>query len=418
MKNNNQKKFVGWDESQLIERIRELSKKGLRNAIDRGLILKQLNLSENDYERKNIGITARAGYMLINLATSPRTHRTDLVLPCRWRATYELVKRDMRHPELPYVVPDRIFEEVFRRREGDGFALVGYDSTVRNVLDAIALVKRRLYKSTREEKQSVTAKPTPSWTNQIVCGDCLEVIPTLPDLSLGAVITSPPYADQMKNHYPGKPALEYVEWFCKIMTAIYPKLKNDGSVIIVIRAHEKNGWVNPYVLDLRRALHNIGWGEPQEWIWHKPDGGAGQGANEKLRHAFENILWFAKRGHKPYINATANDKRTDKKGYEGRNPKGVIHNVSERIESGIARDPDVFRCPVSKNEKGNSHPAPCPLKLVEDLIKKVTRPGDTILDPFMGSGTTAIAARSLGRNYYGIDIMQKFVDLANRRLEK
>ncbi len=161
----------------------------------------------------------------------------------------------------------------------------------------------------------------------------------------------------------------------------------------------------------------MGWGEPQEWIWDKPDGGAGQGANKKLRHNWENVLWFAKKGEtKPFVNARANNKPTNKKGFHVNQNQKSVRDFSAYYESGIARDPDVFRFAVNKNEKGNPHPAPYPLPLAEALIKKVTRPGETILDPFIGSGTTAIAARSLGRNYYGIDIMQAYVDLANRRL--
>ena len=419
--NNEPSEWSGWNESEPIQRQKELSVETLLTAIERGKILHRLRLNPAEYQEKNIGITARAGQMLVNLATSPRTYRTDWNRPCSWRAVYELVKYDARDGrysginEYRYAVSERIFEELIQPGK-DGFTLVGYDSTRRNVRDAINLCRSRIIQS-HGGKQPVAAITAPAWANQIVCGDCLDVIPTLPDLSLGAAIMSPPYADRMKNHYPGKPADEYVAWFCAIMTAIYPKLKNDGSVIVVIRAHEEKGWVNPYMLLLRVALLNIGWGEPQEWIWDKPDGGAGQGANKKLRHTWENVLWFAKKGKtKPYVNALADGRLTNQKGYSGRNPKGVIRDVSARLESGIARDPDVFRFPVGKNEKGNPHPAPYPLPLVQSIIKKVTRPGDTILDPFIGSGTTALAARSLGRNYYGIDIVQKFVDLANRRL--
>jgi len=412
-----------WTEAQLIARQKELSRDDVLDiAIERGKILHRLRLNPADYEKKKIGITARAGQMLVNLATSPRTFM-DWPHPASWRAFYEVVKYDARDgrfnggdiSEYRYAVSDRIFTEL-KRPDKTGFTLVNYNSTRRNVLDAIRLCRNRIMRGPHEPPAAAPIV-TPAWANQIVCGDCLNIIPGLPDLSLGAAIMSPPYADQMKAHYPGKPASEYVEWFCKIMAAIYPKLKDDGSVIVVMRAHEEDGWVNPYVIFLRAALQGLGWGEVQEPIWLKPDGGAGQGANKKLRHNWENVLWFGKKGKgKPYVDNVADGNPTTKKRFQSRNRFNITHDVSAGYKTGIARKSDVFICPVNANPEDGGHPAPYPLPLAESIIRTVTRPGDTILDPFCGGGTTAIAAQSLGRNYYGIDIMQEYVDLAIRRL--
>jgi hypothetical protein len=83
-----------WDEAQLIRRQKQLSRDdSLEIAIERGKILHRLKLAPADYEKKNIGITARCGQMLVNLATSPRTY-ANWPHPASWRAVYEIVKYD------------------------------------------------------------------------------------------------------------------------------------------------------------------------------------------------------------------------------------------------------------------------------------------------------------------------------------
>ena len=67
--------------------------------------------------------------------------------------------------------------------------------------------------------------------------------------------------------------------------------------------------------------------------------------------------------------------------------------------------------------KGNKHPAVYPLYIVQEFIKLLSKPGDLVLDPFNGSGTTSLAAKNLARHYIGIDINHEYVELANNRLK-
>lgn len=83
---------------------------------------------------------------------------------------------------------------------------------------------------------------------------------------------------------------------------------------------------------------------------------------------------------------------------------------------GNAMKRDVIECPV-ETLKGNGHPAVYPEKLIDEIIKLLTKPGDIVLDPFAGSGTTAVAAKRLGRNFIGIDIIPRFCRYAEERLE-
>ena len=107
--------------------------------------------------------------------------------------------------------------------------------------------------------------------NRIVCGDALALIPTLQDRSVNLCLTSPPYAMQRRSQYGGVTETEYPTWMCRVMASLRPKVTNDGSVLLVIRSHVRDGVVSDYVLRTRLALREDGWKEPEELIWWKPD---------------------------------------------------------------------------------------------------------------------------------------------------
>ena len=93
-------------------------------------------------------------------------------------------------------------------------------------------------------------------------GDCLEVLRDLPDNSVNSVVTSPPYAMQRKSTYGGIQEKDYPEWTVAWMREVWRVLKDDGSVIINISSHVKNGELSDYVLRTRLALREDGWAEP------------------------------------------------------------------------------------------------------------------------------------------------------------
>src|SRR4029077_15568454 len=97
--------------------------------------------------------------------------------------------------------------------------------------------------------------------------------------------------------------------------AILPKLTDDGSVLIVIRAHLRDGVVSDYVLKTRLALREDGWQENEELIWYK-SAAAFFGSHMRLRRTFENILWFS-RVKNPYIHLTATGNFSDRIGFQG-----------------------------------------------------------------------------------------------------
>jgi len=256
---------------------------------------------------------------------------------------------------------------------------------------------------------------------QIACGDALKLIPTLADRSVDLCLTSPPYAMQRKRQYGGVPEKDYPAWICRWMLALRPKLTNDGSVLIVIRSHVRDGIVSDYVLRTRLALREDGWCECEELIWLKPDAPF-FGSKQRLRRNFEHILWFSTTTN-PYINLTATGKFSNRIGFQSahrfRNHNNPIATKrSSKLVVGRARGSDIFTALVGDIEEGIMHPAMFPASLCEKVIRTFTREGDSVCDPFCGSGTTLIAAQSLSRKFIGFDLNQKYIDIAKSRLNR
>ena len=256
-------------------------------------------------------------------------------------------------------------------------------------------------------------------------GDCLEVLRDLPGNSVDSVVTSPPYAMQRKSTYGGIPEKDYPEWTVAWMREVWRVLKDDGSVIINIRPHIKNGQISDYVLRTRMALREAGWCELEELIWDKK-GGAPLGSTSRPRRSWESLLWFGKHG-KAYSNPKgAGEQMRYTSGGRGRSgPHISDHKYIEpgelrHIKPGIARVPDIARISTG-HQRGPDrllaeHPAPFPWQLAEWCGKLITPPGGTILDPFTGSSSTCVAAIKNGWNFIGIDQSAEYVEMSNRRL--
>lgn len=257
--------------------------------------------------------------------------------------------------------------------------------------------------------------------NEIHLGDCKDVIPKLPDNSIRACITSPPYAMQRKL-YNGISEKDYPQWTVDWMETLKPKMALDGSILIVIRPHVRNGQVSDYVLRTRLALREAGWNECEELIWFKPDAPP-LGSILRPRRVWESILWFSLT-HKPFVDLRACGNKKSKKlgGFSGSDRFGQggnspIHaGQSSLFHEGTSRCTDAFTAHISDISRGVLHPAMYPTSLAEQLILTFSEPNDVVLDPFVGSGTTCLAAKGLARQYIGCDLSHDFVELARTRL--
>jgi DNA modification methylase len=247
---------------------------------------------------------------------------------------------------------------------------------------------------------------------RIVCGDALLLVPTPPDRSVNLCLTSPPYAEKRKRQYGGVPEADYPAWMAAVMAALRPKLTGDGSVLIVIRSHVRDGVVSDYVLKTRLALRNDGWKECEELIWLKPNAPP-LGSDYRPRRTWEHILWFSKTP-KPYIDLRANGSYSDSIGFGGSNKMTTM--PPRDFQDGQSRTPDHFTALMSENENGIHHPAMFPATLCEKLILTFSKEGQRVADIFCGSGQTLVAAKRLGRRWIGFDSKREYVELAAKRL--
>lgn len=259
-------------------------------------------------------------------------------------------------------------------------------------------------------------------------GDCIDVMRTLATESIDAVITSPPYAMQRKTTYGGVPEADYPEWTVAWMREVRRVLKPDGSVVINIRPHIKNGQISDYVLRTRLALRDDGWAELPEMIWHKPDA-LPTGSRYRPRRAWESLLWFAHHGRAwadPIAAGGPMHEHAKKygMGMDAAQRNGWDHvsaTKGKTFQQDRARVTDVFRVSNinSRWEKHPDfdHPAPYPSILAEQIAHLTCPPSGTILDPFNGSGSTGVAAIRNGWSYVGIDAIPEYAAMSRARLE-
>jgi site-specific DNA-methyltransferase (adenine-specific) len=264
------------------------------------------------------------------------------------------------------------------------------------------------------------------WYDRIIQGDCLTILPQMPAETVDLIVTSPPYADNRKHTYGGINPDHYVEWFLPITAELMRVLKPTGTLILNIKEKVVAGERHTYVIELILAMRKQGWLWTEEFIWHKKNCYPGKWPN-RFRDAWERCLQFNKQKHfnmyqdsvmVPMGNWAKSRLRklseTDRRRDESKAQSGFGKNVSNWVGRLMAYPTNVIHLAT---ETGNrNHSAAFPVELPKWFIKLFTQDGDLVLDPFVGSGTTAIAARNLGRHYVGIDTVPEYIDLARKAL--
>ena len=262
----------------------------------------------------------------------------------------------------------------------------------------------------------------------IILGDCREILKNIRDNSIDLILTSPPYTDRRKSTYGGIAPGKYVEWFLPISRQLLRVLKPEGTFILNIKEKADNGERNAYVLELILALKKQGWLWTEEFIWHKKNCYPGKWPN-RFRDAWERLLQFNKtkqfnmyqeevmvpvgnwvKGRLKNLSAT--DKIRD----TSRNGSGFGKNVSNWLNRDKVYPTNVLNFATVCNNR--NHSAAFPEELPGWFIKLFTKKYDTVLDPFLGSGTTAEAAQRMERNSIGIEIIPEYVQMAKARLRQ
>lgn len=259
-------------------------------------------------------------------------------------------------------------------------------------------------------------------------GDCLDILPTLESNSIDLIVTSPPYADQRKDTYGGVSPDKYVEWFLPIADELKRVLKNEGSFILNIKERVVNGERHTYVLELILAMRKQGWLWTEEYMWHKRNSYPGKWPN-RFRDGWERCLHFTKSKHfAMYQDAVRvpmgdwsrtrlrNLSETDKRRDNSRVQSGFGKKIENWVGRELAYPDNVLHLATECSNR--NHSATFPVDLPAWFIKLFTQPGDLVIDPFIGSGTTAVAAKQLGRRCIGIEIDPAYIQIAQSRLNE
>jgi len=245
---------------------------------------------------------------------------------------------------------------------------------------------------------------------------------SFPDECIDLIITSPPYADNRKKSYYGFPIGQYVEMFLPISEQLKRVLKPQGSFVLNIKERAVNSERQTYVLELILEMKKQGWHWVEEYMWHKKNCYPGKWPN-RFRDAWERCLHFTKQKNFKMLQEAVMvpmgswaQKRleklseTDRIRDESRSLSGFGKNVSHWLGKKFAYPTNVLH--IATECSNRNHSAAFPISLPLWFINLFTKEGDVVLDPFLGSGTTALACIELNRHYIGIELMESYYKVA------
>ena len=302
--------------------------------------------------------------------------------------------------------------------------------------------------------------------NKIHNYDALSGLKMLDDNSVDCIITSPPYYKLRDYHHDNQlgqeeTVHEYIDKLIEIMGECYRVLKKDGTLFVVIsdtfngnkkgKTDAKISYVKdqtvkkkqdgimyksllgvPSRFDIR--MIDSGWVKRNEIIWHKPNA-MPSSVNDNFTIDYEKVFFYTKESTYYFNQLKEPMKTTDNSSPRG--SKGVVGNLNKgrRKQDCIGKNSstgfnDRYETPkdlmrnmrsvwsINTESSNIEHFAMFPKQLVERLIDAGCRVGGVILDPFMGSGTTAIVAKMKNRDYIGFEINTYYCEEANDRVEK
>lgn len=239
--------------------------------------------------------------------------------------------------------------------------------------------------------------------NKIVCGDCIEILGKVKKTFADLIFADPPFNIGYKydKYYDKVKSKNYIAWTKDWMSTCKKVLKPHGSFYIAIG--------DDYAANVKLIAEKLGLTMRNWIIWHYT---FGQQTKNKFARAHTHIFYFVN----DKKNFTFND-------YAVRVPsdRQLIYNDSRANKTGKMPD-DVWteysRVCGTFNERQGWHPCQMPESLLKRIISASSNTADCVLDPFVGSGTTAAAALQLGRDYVGIEISEQYVKKAKERLKQ
>ena len=245
------------------------------------------------------------------------------------------------------------------------------------------------------------------YLNSIIKGDCLEVLKKIPDNSVDMTFADPPFNLKKKyNHYEdSKEKQDYLDWCNEWMSEMVRITKPTGAIFV----HNIPRWLTHFSEHLNKIAFF------RHWIaWDA----AGAPMGKTLLPNHYGILYYTK--SKSYKEFKFYDVRVPHprcrlckellKDYGGK--KDQAHDFGPLISDVWS---DIHR--IRHKKRRDEHPCQLPVPLLERLILMTTDVDDIIFDPFIGTGTTAVAAKKLGRKYIGIEIDSEYVEISKKNVD-
>ena len=243
-----------------------------------------------------------------------------------------------------------------------------------------------------------------NFINQIIHGDCIEVMQQIPSDSIDVTFADPPFNLKKKygTYKDEKGTDDYLNWCKQWILEMVRITKPSGSVFL----HNIPKWLTYYTGFLNEVA------DFRHWIaWDAPTAPMGK----TVQPSHYGILFYAKNQREnKFYEIRYPHKRCRKCGYllkDYGGKKKILHPFGPLVPDVWS---DIHR--IRHNKHRDPHPCQLPVHLLERLLLMSTDEGDVILDPFMGTGTTAVAAARLGRHVIGIDIDPQYVEITQRKL--
>lgn len=279
--------------------------------------------------------------------------------------------------------------------------------------------------------------------NKIYTGNALEVLKTLPECSVNMCITSPPYwglrdyktnpaiwNDRWQGELGAEPSFnQYINHLCDVFDEVKRVLKDDGTCWVNIgdNYNKKSLTLIPFRFALEMC--NRGWIVRNVIIWQKPNA-TPQSVKDRFTVDFEYLFFFSKNKKyyfeqqlEPIKQSTYNRCKTGCGINKGANYQGLNKKNFERLQQRILDGTIAGRnkravWQIATHAYHGAHFAVFPPALIETPIKAGCPEGGIVLDPFIGSGTTAFVAEKLNRNWLGIELNPEFAKLAEDRISQ
>jgi DNA modification methylase len=266
-------------------------------------------------------------------------------------------------------------------------------------------------------------------------GDALDLVTVLPDESVQAIITSPPFALRRKKAYGNPPEHEYVEWFLEFAKQFHRVLKADGSLVVEIGGAWLRGRPTRSIYQFKllvELIERLEFHLAEDFYWFnkaKLPSPAQWVTVERVRvkDAVTPIWWLAKS-----INPKADNRavltpysssmeRLLVRGYnQGQRPSGHVVGPGFAVDNGGAIPPNLIQVANTRSADAYQdfcrakglpiHPARFPKEVPEFFMRFITEPGDLVLDPFGGSNTTGAVAEELGRHWLTFELDPTYLD--------